>query len=138
MFIVFASRIRAGEFRHGKEVQVGSVDVALREVAQTIVMAGHPDPRHTNNQKELDLPFHDLLAAYKNEDQRPQPELAVPVDVVASVRLQDGMEKSWTIGDLVKLHFLFLLRVGEYTFPINKKWRTRTVQFRRKDVVFYK
>ena len=44
----------------------------------------------------------------------------------------------WTIGDLVELQFLFLLRVGEYTFPINKKWRMMTVQFRRKDVVFYK
>ena len=92
MLIVFASRVRAGEFRHGKEVRVGSVDVALRAVAQTIVMAGHPDPRRTNNQKELDPPFHDLLAAYKNEDPRPQPELAAPVEVVASVRLQDGTE----------------------------------------------
>ena len=33
---------------------------------------------------------------------------------------------------------MFLLRVGEYTFPINKKLRTRTVQLRKKDVVFYK
>ena len=38
----------------------------------------------------------------------------------------------------MELQFLFLLRVGEYTFPINKKRRTRTVQFRRKDFVFYK
>ena len=135
---MFASRVRVGEFGHGKEVRVGSVDVALRSLAQTIVMAGHPDQRRTYNQKELDPPFHDLLAAYKNEDPRPQPELAVLVEVVASVRLQDGTEKSRKIGDLVELQFLFLLRVGEYTFPINKKWRTRTVQFRRKDFVFYK
>ena len=54
-----------GEFGHGKEVRVGSLDVALRAVAQTIVMDGHPDPRRTKNQKELDPPFHDLLAAYK-------------------------------------------------------------------------
>ena len=66
VLIVFASRVRVGEFGHGKEVRVGSVDVDLRAVAQTIVMAGHPDPRCTNNQKELDPPFHDLLAAYKN------------------------------------------------------------------------
>ena len=38
----------------------------------------------------------------------------------------------------MEIQFLFLLRVGEYTFPINKKRRTRTVQFRRKDVLFYK
>ena len=52
--------------------------------------------------------------------------------------LQYGTEKSWTIGDLVELQFLFLLRVGEYTFPINKKRITRTVQFISKGVVLYK
>ena len=92
MLIVFASRVRAGEFGHGKEVCVGSVDVALRALAQTIVMAGHPDPRRTNNQKELDPPFHDILAAYENKDPCPQPEVAVPVEVVASVISQDGTE----------------------------------------------
>ena len=90
------------------------------------------------HKQSLDPQFHDLLDAYKNEDPNPQPELAVPVEVVASARLQDGTEKSRTIGDLVELQFLFLLRVGEYKFPINKKRITRTVQFRRKDVVFYK
>ena len=43
--IVFASQVRAGEFGHGKEVRLGSVNVALQAVAQNIVMAGHPDPR---------------------------------------------------------------------------------------------
>ena len=84
---------QGGEFRHGKEFRVGSVDVALRAVVQTIAMAGQPEPIRTKNQKELDPPFHDLLSTYKNEDPRPQPELAVPVEVVASVRLQDGTEK---------------------------------------------
>ena len=84
---------------------MGSGDVALRAVAQTIVMADHPDPRRTYKHKELDSPFHDLLAAYKNEDQRPQPELTVPVKVVYSVRLQDDTEKSQTIEYLVELHF---------------------------------
>ena len=86
-------------------MRVGSVDVALQAVMQTIVMTGHPDPRHTYDQKELDPPFHDLLDSYKNKDPRPQPELAVSVEVVASVILQDGMEKSRTIGDLVELQF---------------------------------
>ena len=138
VLIVFASRFRAGEFGNGKEVRVVSVDVALQAVAQTIVMAGNPDPRRTYNQKELDPPFHDLLASYKNEDPRLQPELSVPVEVVAPEILQDGTEKSRTIRYLVELQFFFLIRVGEYTFPINKKQRTRTVQFIRKDVMFSK
>ena len=51
VLIVFASRFRAGEFRNGKEVRVVSVDVDLQAVAQTIVMARHPHPRRTYNQK---------------------------------------------------------------------------------------
>ena len=38
----------------------------------------------------------------------------------------------------MELQFLFLLRVGEYTFPINKNRITRTVQFIRNYTVFYK
>ena len=81
------------------------MDVALQSLAQTIVMAVHPDQRRTYNQKELDPPFHDLLVAYKKEDPRPQSELAAPVEVVASVRLQDGTKKLRKIGDLVEIQF---------------------------------
>ena len=41
------------------------------------------------------------------------------------------------IGDLATVAFFFLLRVGEYTMPAANR-KTRTVQFRVKDVTFYK
>ena len=63
VLIVFDSRVRAGEFGHGKEVRVGSVYVALRELVQTIIMVGHPEMRRTYNKKELDPPSHGRLAA---------------------------------------------------------------------------
>ena len=83
-------------------------------------MTGHPDPRRTYNHKELDPPFQHLLAAYKNEDPRLQLELPVPVEVVASARLQDGMEKSRTIGDLVELHFFFCYVLVNICFQLKK------------------
>jgi integrase len=43
----------------------------------------------------------------------------------------------FAIADLLTIAFFFLLRPGEYTMPTSKS-RTRTVQFRRKDVRFFK
>jgi integrase len=41
------------------------------------------------------------------------------------------------VADLIIIAFFFLLRVGEYTMPLGNR-RTRTVQFRLKDVKFWK
>ncbi len=42
------------------------------------------------------------------------------------------------IGDLVTIAFYYLLRVGEYTTKTKRKKKTRTKQFRRKDITFYR
>eukprot|EP00957_Ditylum_brightwellii_P004043 307187-Ditylum_brightwellii.AAC.1 len=42
-----------------------------------------------------------------------------------------------TIRDLVKLQFLFLLRVRKYTLPAGNRQMV-TIQFRRRDVRFHK
>ena len=137
VLLCFASRVREGVLGNGKEVRVGSVDVALRAVGQTLVMAGYEDPRRSYNQKALDLPISSLLKTYRDADPKPLPELAVPVEVVTHIAGQRQSKRLAAISDLVELQFLFLLRVGEYTFPTNDR-RTRTTQFRRHDVIFYK
>mmetsp|Transcript_40250 Transcript_40250/g.78686 ORF Transcript_40250/g.78686 Transcript_40250/m.78686 type:complete len:156 (-) Transcript_40250:651-1118(-) len=101
-------------------------------------MAGYEDLRRLYNQRELDPPFHDLLHSYKVEDDLSTPQLAVSVEVVEHISGQRVSEKEATIADLFELQFLFLLRVGEYTFPKSKHRKTRTTQFCQKDVVFYK
>jgi hypothetical protein len=42
-----------------------------------------------------------------------------------------------TVADLATIAFFFLLRVSKYTMPTANR-RTRTVQFRVQDVVFYR
>ena len=136
LLLVFASRVRAGEFGHGREIRVGSVDVALRAVGQTIVLAGYPDPRRSYGHKELDLPISLLLKKYKESDAPSVSQLAVPVEVVEAIAARPRHDELMAaVNDLVELQFLFLLRVGGYSIPATSR-KTRTVQFRRKDIVF--
>ena len=41
-------------------------------------------------------------------------------------------------GDLILIAYYYLLRVGEYTSKARRKLKTRTRQFRMKDVTFHK
>jgi integrase len=44
---------------------------------------------------------------------------------------------SFAVADLLTIAFFFLLRPGEYTMPTSRS-KTRTVQFRRQDVRFFR
>jgi integrase len=109
-------------------------------VAQALVLAGYPDPRRSYGSKDLDLPFSRLLRTYKNDDPVPKPQLALPVRAVQCAvdhYNTKGKLLDFAIADLLSIAFFFLLRPGEYTMPTSRS-RTRTVQFRRKDVRFFK
>ena len=135
----FAARVRTGCYGKNKQVGVQTVESSLRYVAQAIVLAGHDDPRKTYGSKDLDLPFQRLLKAYRNDDPAPQPQVALPVHTIewaATTSQRPGASPlASATGDLITMAFYFLLRVGEYTMPSRKR-RTRTVQFRCKDVIF--
>jgi integrase len=109
-------------------------------VAQAIVLAGYDDPRRSFGSKDLDLPFSKLLRSYKTQDPVPKPQLALPVRAVqCAVNFYENKKTplARAIADLLTIAFFFLLRPGEYTMPTTKTKR-RTVQFRRKDVRFFK
>ena len=136
--LAFAARVRTGIF--GRSIQVGhqSVEKVLRYVAQTLVLAGYPDPRRTSGGSDLDLPFSRLLKSYKTDDPPPKPQLALPVATVAraaSFHTTRHPALTRATADLVTIAFFYLLRVGEYTMP-KPHLRTRTVQFRVQDVTF--
>lgn len=138
LLLAFAARVRTGIFGLGKRVGFQSVEKALRHVAQTLVLAGYDDPRRTYGSKELDLPFQRLLAQYRKEDPPPQPQVALPVATVQYAAGQCHGQNSAlrkATADLIATAFFFLLRVGEYSMP-QKNTKTRTVQFRVKDVTF--
>ena len=115
----------------------GTVDATLRFVGQQFVNAGYPDPRKPGGGKELDLPIKNLLSRYLERDPASQHQVAVPVELVEFVSQQRQSLHSCAIADLIELQFLFLLRVGEYTMPAIEN-STRTIQFSREDVTFWK
>jgi hypothetical protein len=50
-------------------------------MAQTLVLAGYPDPRRSHGSKDLDFPFSRLISrSYKTDD--PKPQLTIPVRAV--------------------------------------------------------
>jgi hypothetical protein len=83
----------------------------------------------------------------KREDPPSIPQLAVPVAVPIKchdMAYSTNCAKQQATADLALIAFFYLLRVGEYTAPRqvrrNNEWvrATRTVQFRIKDVGFWK
>jgi hypothetical protein len=54
----------------------------MRHVAQTLVLAGFPDPRRTYGGRELDLPFSRLLKTMRNADPAPRHQLTLPVSCI--------------------------------------------------------
>lgn len=134
----FAARVRRGACGNGKRVRAPSVRLALSAIGQTIVLDGQAftNPLHTPEGK-LILPLHYLIQAYTNQDPPSLPSLAVPVELVeAALNLhRKGTKRQQRTAQLMVVAYYFLLRVGEYTKP-NKQ--TRTVQFRLKDVIFWR
>jgi hypothetical protein len=80
--LAFAAIFCSGIF--GKAVQVGfqSVELALHHACQTLILARYDEPRQTYRSKELNLPFQHLLKSYKDQDQAPKFQLAIPVAMV--------------------------------------------------------
>jgi integrase len=104
------------------------------------VLAGYADPRRSYGCKDLDLPFAKLFRSYKLQDPAPKPQLALPVRAVqCAVDFYRDKQTpvARAIADLLTIAFFFLLRPGEYTMPTSRT-KTRTVQFRRQDVRFFK
>lgn len=140
LLIGFTARVRRGYFGRGTQVQAQTPETALRHVAQTIVLAGYADPRKSYGSKDLDLPFSRLLKTYKCDDPAPKPQLALPARAIRCItEYYYNKNTPWAtaVADLITIAFFFLLRPGEYAMPTSKT-KTRTVQFRRQDVRFFK
>jgi hypothetical protein len=139
LLIGFAARNRRGYYGRGLQVGAQTPETALRHVAQTIVLAGYPDPRRLYGSTGLDLPFSRLLKSYKATDPAPKPQLALPIRAIICVvnfyRAKQTLVAS-TVADLLTIAFFFLLRPGEYAMT-SARSKTRTVQFRRQDIRFF-
>ncbi|KAL9178895.1 hypothetical protein ACHAXT_011868 [Thalassiosira profunda] len=83
-----------------------------------------------------------MLAGFKNFDPAVEKKLACHPDLPAFACAwglrKDATPQQQAVGDLVMVAFYYLLRVGEYTTKKRRKTRTRTRQFRIKDVTFFR
>ena len=142
LLLGFAARTRTGCFGAKREVGHQTVEKAIRHVAQTLVLAGRPDPRRPlHGGTDLDLPFTRLLKYYRDHDPAPRPLFAIPVFTVraaAHLALVSPDPLAQATADLIVIAFFYLLRVGEYTTPDHPARPTRTVPLRRQDIRFWR
>jgi hypothetical protein len=88
----------------------------------------------------MHLAFTHLYHAYQGEDPASEHQLALPLKVFLNITNVEGKSADplkQALADFVTIPFYFLLQVGEYTSSASTK-RTRTVQFRRNDVTFWR
>jgi len=81
------------------------------------------------------------LAGFGKEDPATEKKLAVGVDVpelCCKAARRKKSARARAIGDLILIAFYFLLRIGEYTRKARRNESKQTVQFRMKDVLFFK
>lgn len=136
----FAARVRTGSLGRGKQVKADTVATALRHVSQIIMLAGYPDPRKQPGSPDLHLALDRLLKSYRNNDDAPRSQLALPVTIFENIAATEGHSSNpleQATADIIILSFFFLLRIGETTIPATNR-PTRTTQFRRRDVTFWK
>ena len=136
----FGGMVRQGSLGRGKQVRVGSVRTAIAAVAQTIAMDRGETPFH-NEAGEYHLPIKLMFEGFAKEDPASEKKLAVGVDVPEHCCRRGARAKTAkarAIGDLILIAFYFLLRIGEYTMKATRNNSKQTVQFRMKDVQFFK
>lgn len=84
----------------------------------------------------------ETLAGFEKEDPPVEKKLPVGVDVVeylVKLGMEPGAEqKVLATGDWGLIAFYYLLRIGEYTVKGSKGYSKQTVNFRMKDVTFFK
>jgi hypothetical protein len=138
----FAAAIRIGDFGHGRIVRSSTVSTALSAVNTTIAMATETEPLKLNGKTSWLPEIGQMLEGWEREDGPVEKKMPVEIDVLeflVKCGLEEGAsEKVKAVGDLTLIAFFFLLRIGEYTSKGTCNETKRTVQFRIKDVMFFK
>ena len=120
------------------------VRAGLGGVNTTIALETGRQPLHQQDGKHYIKPIQHMLTGFSNFDPATEKKLAVHPDLPAfAVKWAYNQKKEanyaqQATGDLVIIAFYYLLRVGEYTTKTRRKKKTRTRQFRVKDVTFFK
>jgi hypothetical protein len=146
LITAFAARVRTGAYGRGDQVGVQTVTKALAAISKTCQLVGKQSPV-TQTEGKYILPVERIVEGFKRQDPPAIPQMAVPIDVpeaALALAYAVGTNRTEAVGDLTIVAFYYLLRSGEYTKPRKVKRNgimvraTRTVQFKVKDVGFWK
>lgn len=136
---MYGGKLRQG--KRGRPVSAGTVRAGLGGVATTIALDTGEQPLHQKDGNNYIKPVQHMLAGFKNFDPAVEKKLACAPDLPHfacewAYRAGTGPQQQ-AIGDLIVIAYYYLLRIGEYTTKVRRKKKTRTRQFRAKDVTFY-
>jgi hypothetical protein len=138
----FMGMLRVGEFGRVKQVRAATVSAALAAINKTISLATKAQPLKEVGANLFLFAISETLAGFAKEDPPIDKKLPVAVDVVEFL-VKQGMgpeadQKVMATGDWCLIAFYFLLRIGEYTVKGKRNNTKQTVNFRVKDVTFFK
>ena len=138
----FAARVRQGSYGRGKRVAAGTVIGALTAVGQEISLACGTNPTKIAGSERLLPRLAQTLDGWRKEDPPTTKQLPVEADVpeLLAEKGRDGNTSTLerAVGDLTLIAFYYLLRIGEYTIKGRRNETKQTVQFKYKDITFFK
>ena len=121
---------------------MGTVASALTAVGATISLAKGTNPTKIANSDKLIPRLAQIMDGWKKDDPPLIKKLPVEADVpellssIGHMPLANALDKA--VGDLTLIAFYYLLRVGEYTVKQSRNHSKQTVQFRMKDITFFR
>jgi hypothetical protein len=139
----FAARIRAGYYGRGRQVTTATVTSAITAIGTTIALACGRNPTKIGDGSDRLLPrVSQMLDGMKKHDPLVMKKLPVEADIpdyIAQCSLRPtATQRELAVADLILIAFYYLLRVGEYTVKASRNMTKQTVQFRVKDVTFFR
>jgi hypothetical protein len=122
--------VQEGHYGYGRKVRATTVSVALASVNKAILLAYNKEPLKVEGTNNFIPIISQTLQGWGKEDPPTEKKLPVEGDVVQHlVRC---------IADWILIVFYFLLRIGEYTLKGRRDESKQTVQFRMRDVTFFR
>ena len=138
----FAGLVRAGVFGRGRRVQAATVSGYLTSIGQTICLAKNRNPTKVVGSDKLIPRISQMLDGFRKEDPPTLKKLPVEADVpefMCKLGLMAGATAlASAVGDLSLIVFYYLWRIGEYTIKGSRNNSKQTVQFRMKDMLFFR
>ncbi len=138
----FAARVRVGAYGRGSTVRANTVNCAITAIGKKISLAKGYNPTKIEHSDRLIPRLAQFMDGARKQDPPTIKKLPVEADIpelIASYgALPHANELDKAIGDLSLIAFYYLLRVGEYTVKSTRNRTKQTVQFRLKDVTFFR